>query len=110
METGPKKNLELPGFAAQSARGILRDQSARRWTMFALLVAAMAMLFLGSTFLREFLNPREHAVLFIIYWLSCAWLTLTALLLAIFDVLLVRAAARAARRALRETAAEKEAP
>ncbi|MDQ6861551.1 MAG: hypothetical protein M3032_10420 [Verrucomicrobiota bacterium] len=66
--------------------------------MLALVVGAVVMLGLGATLLREILNPREHPVWFISYWLACAWLTISMLLLAVFDLLLVRAQARAARK------------
>ena len=69
--------------------------------MFVLLVAAMLMIFLGTTLLREPLAPREHPIWFILFWIACGWLTFGALLLAIFDMLLVRAQNRADRKALR---------
>jgi len=46
--------------------------------------------------------PREHPGWFLLFWVTCAWLTLTAFLLALFDLLMVRAQDRAARRILRE--------
>ena len=61
-------------------------------------VVAVLMLIAGTTFLQDLLNPREHAVRFIFYWLTCAWFTLGTLLLALFDALMVRAQARAARK------------
>ena len=70
--------------------------------MLALIAVAVLMLVAGSTFLHETLNPRAYAVRFILYWLACAWLTITALLLAVFDALLGRAQGRAARRILKE--------
>ena len=68
--------------------------------MLATLIAALAMIIIGSTFLREVLDHREHPVWFILFWSACAWLTVSAVLLAIFDLLIVRAQARAARKAL----------
>lgn len=70
--------------------------------MFVTVLVAMLMLFAGSTFLEPLLAPREHPVWFILFWLVCAWFTLTALGLALFDLLIVRAQARAAKRELRE--------
>ena len=64
------------------------------------LVVAVLLLIAGSTFLQDVLNPREHAVRFILYWLICAWFTVAALLLALFDALMVRAQGRAARKML----------
>jgi hypothetical protein len=94
--------LKIVSFAIHSARGVIRDQSTRRWAMFVTLVVAMVMLFLGTTFLQPLLSPREHPGWFIFFWLACAWFTFTALLLALFDLLLLRAQDRAARRTLRE--------
>jgi hypothetical protein len=59
--------------------------------------------------LRAWLDPHEHPWRFILYWLLCGWQTLLALLLALLDVLMVQAKARAARKALREDAKQKEA-
>ncbi len=94
--------LKIVSFAIHSARGVIRDQSTRRWAMFVTLVVAMVMLFLGMTFLQPLLSPREHPGWFIFFWLACAWFTFTALLLALFDLLLLRVRDRAARRILRE--------
>lgn len=103
METPPKqKSFSVPSFAIHSARGVIRDPGTRRKTMFALLFVAVLMVIAGATVLQEFLNPREHAIRFILFWLACAWLTITSLLLALFDVLMARAQARAAQRMLRE--------
>ena len=52
------------------------------------------MLFCGATFLAPVLDPKTRPGWFIFYWLACAWVTVTAVLLAIFDLLLVRAQAR----------------
>jgi uncharacterized membrane protein len=81
---------------------VIRDPRGRRKAMFALLFVAVLMVVAGSTFLQDLLNPREHAVRFVVYWLICAWLTVTSLLLALFDALMLRAQARAAARGLRE--------
>lgn len=70
--------------------------------MLGVVAAALVMLVAGATFLRDVLNPHEHAVWYILFWLACAWLTLSALLLALFDVLIVRAEGRAARKILRD--------
>ena len=70
--------------------------------MFITLVVAMFMLFFGTTFLQPLLSPREHPGWFLLFWLACAWLTLTALLLALFDLLMLRAQDRATRKILRQ--------
>lgn len=68
---------------------------------FSLLVAVV-MLVAGLTVLRPWLNPQEHPWRFILYWFACAWETLLVLLLALLDLLLIRAQARAARKAIAE--------
>jgi len=80
-------------------RGILLDPRTRRGAMFVLLIAALVMLFAGNTFLAGTL-PLPWG--FMIYWAVCAWLTLAALLLALWDLLLLRAEARRERRRLEE--------
>jgi len=70
--------------------------------MFTTLVMAMLMLFFGTTFLQTLLSPREHPGWFILFWVACAWLTLTAFLLALFDLLMMRAQDRTARKIFRE--------
>jgi hypothetical protein len=94
--------LKIVSFAIHSARGVIRDQSTRRRVMFITLLIAMLMLFFGTTFLQPLLSPREHPGWFLFFWLACAWLTLTALLLALFDLLMLRARDRAARKMLSE--------
>ena len=98
----PEKNLRKASFVAHATRGIIRDQRSRRKAMSAVIVVALLMMIAGATLLQDALNPREHAVRFILYWLACAWFTLTALLLALFDALMLRAQARAARRKLQQ--------
>ena len=95
-------HLRIVSFALHSARGLIRDHSSRRWTMFVVLILAMVLLFAGTTFLQPFLSPREHPGWFIFFWVACAWLTFLALLLAVFDLLTVKMQARAARRILGE--------
>jgi hypothetical protein len=80
-------------------KGLIRDQHSRRMTMFVIVIAALVMLFAGATFLNSAL--MVHPVWFIMYWGACAWLTLVSVLLAIHDLLALRARARAERRALR---------
>jgi hypothetical protein len=92
--------LRIVSFAIHSARGVIRDQATRRWVMFITLVIAMLMLFFGTTFLQPLLSAREHPGWFLLFWVACAWLTLTALLLALFDLLMLRAQGRAARKIL----------
>ena len=95
-------------FAAHASRGLIRDQGARRKMMLVSLVIAAALAIVGSTLLQEALNPREHPIWFILFWLACAWMTVLAVLLALFDMLLVRAQARTAQRELKGFAADGE--
>jgi len=83
-------------------RGILLDPRTRRWAMFFLLLAALLMLFAGATFLSDNLSPSTTPWTFITYWGICAWLTVAALLLAFWDLLLLRSAARRERHRLRK--------
>ena len=96
------KPLRTISFVIHATRGVVRDQVVRRKTMFALLVVALLLLFSGSTFLQGVINPRAHPFWFVLFWVVCAWLTITAMLLAIFDLLIVRLAGRRAKRQLRE--------
>ncbi len=95
-------NLRPLSFGRQVARGLIAEQRTRRKAMGGLLFVALLMAVAGSTVLRETLGPRDHLLAFTFYWLACGWLTITALLLAVFDLLQVRAQARAARRAMSE--------
>lgn len=105
MESRPeKKRFWMASFATHASRGLIRDQKARRKMMMAAVIGALVLILAGSTFLRDFLNPKERALAFVIFWVACAWLTVLAMLLALFDLLIVRAQARAARRALRKQA------
>ena len=80
-------------------KGIIRDQRLRRSMMFWIMLVALVMLFLGSWLLND-KWAREHPWLYLFYWLICSWLTLTGVLLALLDILALRAAQRAARRVL----------
>ena len=100
-----KKNFWMVPFTIHATRGLLRDQQSRRKTMAVSLIIALALLIAGLTIFRPWLDPHEHPWRFIFYWLACAWETLLVLLLALFDLLLVRAQARAARKAFREQVA-----
>lgn len=76
--------------------------------MFWGVIIAVLMLFIGATLLASVLNPREHPAWFIFYWLACAWVTVTVVLLAVFDLLMVRIRARAERRGLARSLTEKQ--
>ncbi len=74
------------------------------------LLIAIVMLVGGLTVLRPWLNPREHPWRFIFFWFACAWETLLVLLLALLDLLLIRAQARAVRNASREEFSKRSTP
>jgi protein-S-isoprenylcysteine O-methyltransferase Ste14 len=94
--------LRTISFVIQASRWAIRDRKTRRKTMFVLLVLALLFLFSGSTFLQSALDPREHSGRFILFWAICAWLTLAAILLAVFDLLIVKLEGRQNERTLRE--------
>ena len=103
METRPpEKRLEMAPFTIHATRGLLRDPKMRRIMMMISIVIAAILLVIGLTGLRSWLDPHEHPWRFILFWLACAWQTMLAILLALFDVLLTRSQERAARKALRE--------
>ena len=97
-----EKRLETTSFVVHATRGVIRDQRTRRKAMVVLLALALLLLIAGFTFLQPALNPREHPWRVIFFWIVCIWLTFTAFLLALFDLLVVRLAARRTERALRE--------
>jgi hypothetical protein len=87
-----------PKFILAYTIGVIRDLRLRRQFMFYGLVIAMLLLFAGATFLDTPL--RQHVWIFFGYWFACAWLTLAALLLALYDMIAIRAAAHRERRRL----------
>lgn len=88
-------------------RGILLDPRGRRRAMFYLLLGALGMVLAGSTFAAPAL---ADPVKLLVFWGVCAWLTFAALLLAIWDMLLLRIAARKARRELEKQMLPPDAP
>jgi hypothetical protein len=103
METPPPdKRLRVAPFAIHATRGLLRDQQARRKTMAITLFIAVVLAVAGLTVLRSWLDPHQHPWRFILYWLVCAWEIVLVFLLALFDLLMVRAQTRAAKRLLQE--------
>jgi hypothetical protein len=102
-DTPDGKQLEHTSFVVHVTRGLIRDQRTRRRAMVGVLAAAVLLMVCGSTLLTNALNPHERPGWFIFFWVVCAWLTITAIFLAIFDVLIVASAARGAERELRHT-------
>jgi protein-S-isoprenylcysteine O-methyltransferase Ste14 len=111
IENSPdERPLRTMSFVIHATRGVIRDHNVRRKTMFVLVVIALVLLLVGSTILQSFLHPHEHPVWFILFWLVCAWLAVTAMLLALFDLLMVKSEARKAERILREKFAKLQTP
>jgi protein-S-isoprenylcysteine O-methyltransferase Ste14 len=103
VENAPKtKRLQLISFITQVARGAIRDQKMRRKAMLGSLLVALILLVAGSTILQPLLNPHEHPGWFIVFWFVCAWITILAMLLALFDLLMLRLQKRTAEKLLHE--------
>lgn len=96
-------------FVTAVARGLIRDQRTRRALMFYTVLGALGLLFIGAVVADGWLGERPFW--FLVYWAACAWLTVLALLLALFDMLIIRAEGRRRRRELAAQcfAGEKEA-
>ena len=77
------------------SKGILRDRTQRRTVMFWIVAATLAQLAAGVFVLDAWLlaNP----VIFLLYWGACFWLTITSLLLALYDMLALRVESRRER-------------
>jgi hypothetical protein len=103
MENSPEeKHLQTTSFVVHATRGVIREQNTRRKAMLFLLGLALLLLISGFTIFQPALNPREHPWRVIFFWIACIWLTFTALLLALFDLLVLRLQARRAGRELGE--------
>jgi hypothetical protein len=100
MPPAPQSNWNPFRWIIVFTRGLLYDQHLRRWVMFYTVLAAALMVFAGDLLLGDWL--RERLQRFAVYWLVCGWLTVTAGLLAIYDLLMMRLEHRLARRQLRE--------
>jgi hypothetical protein len=103
MEDLPEeKRLQTVSFVVHATRGVIRDQGTRRKAMVILLGLALLLLISGFTFLQPALNPQEHPWRVIFFWIACIWFTFTALLIALFDLLVLRLQARRTERELRD--------
>ena len=105
-----EKPLRAVSFVIHATRGVIRDHNARRKTMFVLVVIALVLLFSGATILQFLLDPHEHPVWFVLFWVGCGWVAVTAMLLAIFDLLMVKMEARKAERILRDKISQPQTP
>lgn len=86
-------------FAIAVAKGIVRDQRARRTVLFFVVLAAMLMAFAGAVLLDRWLSASP--LLFLFYWCACLWLTFLSMLLAVHDLLMLRRAAHQERQRLK---------
>ena len=109
-QTPEEKPLQHASFVVHVTRGVIRDQRIRRQVMVIVLVAAVVLMLLGATILQAPLNPHERPGWFIFFWLVCAWLTMTAILLALFDLLMLTSAARKGRRQLHKEIGQESPP
>lgn len=80
-------------------RGLILDRHTRRMTMFLVVLAALFMLLVGTVFLNS--PTRDGVLLFVAFWGICAFLTFLAMLLAVYDLLMVRLTARRERQRLK---------
>jgi hypothetical protein len=87
-------------FVIQVSKGLIRQPRARRLLMFYSVLVAVLMLFAGT--ILQWPDAREHPILFLGYWAACAWITLLAVLLALYDLAKVRGEARRLRSELAE--------
>ena len=69
--------------------------------MFWVMLVALAQIFVGTVLMSD-RWARENPWLFIIYWFVCVWFTLTGMLLALLDMLILRATHRIQRRKIEE--------
>ncbi len=84
----PEKTPGKSRPSAVTAKLILHTRALRRQVMFIGMLAAMGQVFLGALPLDKFLTERP--TLMAIYWLVCLGLVLFIMLLAIYDLLVVR--------------------
>jgi hypothetical protein len=89
-------NEKPVSFILLISKGILRDRSMRRRALFWIVAGALFLLGAGVMLLDEWLST--HPVIFLLYWGACLWLTVSSMLLAFYDMLLIRQEAREERR------------
>lgn len=95
----PRPPKRGPGFVTLViglSLAVARDQRMRRSILFFVMLAVMGLVFTGAVFLDRWLSARPWV--FLIYWGICLWLTLLAILLALYDLLMVRSMAGKERR------------
>ena len=96
------KPLRTFSFVIHAIRGLIRDHKTRRKTMFATVLVAVGLLFSGSTFLKPGPGATCSSGLVCFVLVRLCVDHAACMLLAVFDMLLVRAQARAAEKLLRK--------
>ncbi|MCX6967112.1 MAG: hypothetical protein NTZ46_04920 [Verrucomicrobia bacterium] len=91
--------MNSTSFILLVSKGILRDRHVRRTVLFWIVVANLGLLGTGALLLDAWLS--EHPVLLLLYWGACLWLTVTSLLLALYDLLAIRREAALERQRLK---------
>jgi len=86
-------------FCVTLAKGIVADRHARRSVLFGVTMSAMVMVFAGALFLNGWL--LESPWRFLLYWGACIWLTFLAILLSVYDLLMLRMEAKRERQRLK---------
>lgn len=89
------------GWVFVYTRGLIVDQHLRRLTMFYVVIGALVTAFVAGLFVSDYIDPRANFSWFALDTLGCGLLTILAILLTIYDLLLVRLQARLARHQLR---------
>lgn len=82
------------------SRALLRDKQVRRRIMFHSSIVTMVLVFSGAFLLSSVL--QESLPLFVGYWALCFGCALFMLLMALYDLLAVRAQHQSEMRALRQ--------
>ncbi len=67
---------------------ILQHRPYRRNLLFGLTLGTLLLVFVGAVFLTRFL--AENPIYFVLYWLLCFMLAGLVLLLAVYDMLMIR--------------------
>ncbi len=96
----PPRGSDLVGLTIAICLGVIRDQRVRRSVLFIVMIIIMAMLFCGVVFFDRWL--AKHPILFLLYWGACLWFTGLSILMALYDMLMVRKAGIISRRKLAE--------
>ncbi len=94
----PRQRPGALGSVGRIARSLLVDSRQRRQIMIYVIAAAVGLTVVGGTI--GFDSLRANIWVFSAYWLLCGFLTLLAVLLAIYDLLMLRLLARRMQREL----------